>query len=150
MTPWIPGERSSSGRRSGIGCFSSCTRNSMSRRSESSARGGPPGTNGGDMKKKASNPREPSRASLREIPEVDFDRARVRRNPYAARVAAEGIVHVGRGRPKKGTETGPTVPRSVRFPAQLCKLLEAKAKAEGLTLHSALRAAILEWAKRAP
>ncbi len=102
------------------------------------------------MKKKVSKPREPSKASLREIPEVDFDRARVRRNPYAARVAAEGIVHVGRGRPRKGTETGPTVPRSVRFPAQLWKQLEAKAKAEGISLHSALRAAILEWAKRAP
>ena len=102
------------------------------------------------MKKKVTGPREPSAASLREIPEVDFGRARVRRNPYAARVAAEGIVHVGRGRPKKGTETGPTVPRSVRFPAKLWEVLEAKVKAEGLTLHSALRVAILEWAKRAP
>jgi len=102
------------------------------------------------MGKKASNPRQPSKASLREIPEVDFDSARVRRNPYAACVAAEGIVHVGRGRPRKGTETGPTVPRSVRFPLQLWKQLEAKAKAQGLSLHSALRAAILEWAKRAP
>lgn len=102
------------------------------------------------MKKKVSKPREPSKASLREIPEVDFGRARVRRNPYAARVAAEGIVHVGRGRPRKGTETGPTVPRSVRFPAQLWKQLETKAKAEGITLHSALRAAILDWAKRTP
>jgi hypothetical protein len=102
------------------------------------------------MKKKVSKPREPSKASLREIPEVDFDRARVRRNSYAARVAEEGIVQVGRGRPRKGTETGPTVPRSVRFPAQLWKQLEAKAKAEGLTLHSALCAAILEWAKRTP
>ena len=101
-------------------------------------------------KKRVSTPTEPSAPSLREIPEVDFGHARVRRNPYAARVAAEGIVHVGRGRPKKGTETGPTVPRSVRFPAQLWKLLEAKAKTEGLTLHSALRAAILEWAKRTP
>ncbi len=100
------------------------------------------------MKKKVNRPREPSAASLREIPEVDFGRARVRRTPYATRVAAEGIVHVGRGRPKKGTETGPTVPRSVRFPAQLWRELEAKAKAEGLTLHAALRAAILEWAKR--
>src|SRR5512137_2317711 len=98
------------------------------------------------MNRKLRRPKEPSKASLREIPEVDFDRARVRGNPYAARVAAEGIVHVGRGRPKKGTETGPTVPRSVRFPAQLWKQLEAKAKAEGLTLHSALRAAILVWA----
>lgn len=105
---------------------------------------------GGDMKKKVSKPREPSKASLREIPEVDFDRARVRRNPYAARIAAEGIIHVGRGRPIKGTETGPTVPRSVRFPAKLWKQLEAKARAEGLSLHSALRTAILEWAKRAP
>ena len=59
--------------------------------------------------KKASKPREPSKASLREIPEVDFGTAKVRRNPYAARVAAEGIVHVRRGRPRKGTETGPTV-----------------------------------------
>jgi hypothetical protein len=105
---------------------------------------------GGDTKKKVTRPREPSAASLREVPEVDFGRARVRRTPYAARVAAEGIVHVGRGRPKKGTVTGPTVPWSVRFPARLWKQLEAKAKAEGLTLHSALRAAILEWAKRAP
>ena len=102
------------------------------------------------MKKKVGKPREPSKASLREIPEVDFGRARVRRNPYAARVAAEGIVHVGRGRPRKGMETGPTVPRSVRFPAQLWKQLETKAKAEGITLHSALRAAILDWAKRTP
>lgn len=102
------------------------------------------------MKKKVTEPREPSKASLRAIPEVDFGRARVRRNPYAARVAAEGIVHVGRGRPRKGTETGPTVPRSVRFPAQLWKQFEAKAKAEGIPLHSALRAAILEWAKRTP
>ena len=102
------------------------------------------------MKKKVTRRREPSAASLREIPEVDFDSARVRRNPYADRAAAEGIVHVGRGRPKKGTETGPTVPRSIRFPPQVWKMLEAKAKVQGLSLHSALRAAILDWAKRTP
>jgi len=102
------------------------------------------------MKKKAVSHREPSKASLREIPEVDFDRARVRKNPYATRVTEEGIVHVGRGRPRKGAETGPTVPRSVRFPAQLWKQLESKAQAEGMTLHSALRSAILDWAKRTP
>ena len=87
--------------------------------------------------------------SLREIPPVDFDKARVRPNPYAARIAAEGIVHVGLGRPKKGTETGPTVPRSIRFPAPVWKLLEKRAGSEGLSLHSALRAAILDWARRA-
>ena len=100
--------------------------------------------------KKTGKPREPSKASLREIPEIDFDTAKVGRNPYAAVVAAEGIVHLGRGRPKKGTETGPTVPRSIRFPAPVWKALQVRAKSEGLSLHSALRNAILDWAKRAP
>ena len=67
----------------------------------------------------------------------------------AGRVAAEGIVHVRPGRPRKGTETGPTEPRSIRFPAPVWKLLEARAKSQGLTLHSALRAAIIDWARRA-
>jgi hypothetical protein len=98
--------------------------------------------------KKVRKAREPSQASLREIPEVDFGRARVRPNPYLARVAAEGIVHVRRGRPRKGTETGLTVPRSIRFPLPVWELLEARARSEGLTLHSALRVAILEWARR--
>jgi hypothetical protein len=100
--------------------------------------------------KKASRPREPSKASLREIPEIDFGAASLRPNPYAALVAAEGIVHLGRGRPKKGTETGPTVPRSIRFPAPVWKLLQLRARSEGLSLHSALRNAILDWAKRHP
>jgi hypothetical protein len=100
--------------------------------------------------KKTRKPREPSRASLKEIPEVDFRAARVRRNPYAALVAAGGIVHLRRGRPRKGTETGPTVPRSIRFPAPVWKQLQLRARSEGLSLHSALRNAILEWARRAP
>jgi hypothetical protein len=98
--------------------------------------------------KKVRRPREPSAASLREIPEIDFDRARVRRNPYASRVAASGIIHLGRGRPRKGSETGPTEPRSIRFPLPVWKAIEARAKAEGLTLHAALRAAVLDWARR--
>lgn len=98
--------------------------------------------------KKARKQREPSRASLREIPEVDFASAKVRPNPYAERIAAEGIVHVGRGRPRKGQETGPTIPKSIRFPAPVWKQLEKRAKAEGITLHAALRAAIMEWAGR--
>ena len=90
--------------------------------------------------------RGPARASLREMPEVDFGKATVRRNPYAKRVAAEGIVICERrGRPKKGDGSGPTVPRSVRFPALVWKRLEARAKAEGLALHAALRAAVLAW-----
>lgn len=99
--------------------------------------------------KKVSKPKEPSKASPREIPEVNFASTRIRRNPYAACVEAEGIVHVRRGRPKKGTETGPTEPRSIRFPAPVWKLLEERAKAQGLTLHSALRAAIIDWVRHA-
>ena len=97
------------------------------------------------MKKAAGKKaREPSRASLREMPEVNLDKAKVRRNPYALRIAAEGIsIHVGRGRPRKGTETGPTVPRSVRFPARVWRHLEKRAKAEGIPLHAALRAAAM-------
>lgn len=99
--------------------------------------------------KRVRKPREPSKTSLGEIPEIDFASAKVRPNPYAARVAVEGIFHVRRGRPRKGTETGPTEPRSIRFPAPVWKLLEARAKAQGLTLHSALRAAIIDWVRHA-
>ena len=104
------------------------------------------------MKKKPSRSRqrEPSKASLQEIPEVDFTRARSRKNRYAKRIAAEGIVvQVGRGRPKKVLEVGGTVPRSVRFPAKVWALLEKRAKEKGLTLHAALREAIVDWLNRA-
>lgn len=94
--------------------------------------------------------RDPSRASLREIPEIDFTKAKVRRNPYATRIAVEGIVfQVGRGRPRKLLEVGATRPRSVRFPDHVWALLERRAKAKGMTLHAALREAIIRWAKTA-
>jgi hypothetical protein len=93
---------------------------------------------------------EPSAASLKEIPEVDFTKVRVRRNPYAARIAREGItVQVGRGRPKKLAEVGGTSPRSVRFPDEVWRVLEARATKRGMTLHAALREAILAWIERA-
>jgi hypothetical protein len=98
--------------------------------------------------KKVTKQREPSRASLREIPEVDFSTGKVRRNRLAARIAAEGMVLPGRGRPRKGEETGPTSPRSVRFPAAVWSRLEERAAAKGMSLHAALRAAIIEWVSR--
>lgn len=99
------------------------------------------------MKKATPNKtRSPSRASLREMPKVDFTKAKTRRNPYAHRIAAEGAsVHVVRGRPRKGSETGPTSPRSIRFPDAVWQTLEKRAKAKGMTLHAALRAAVLTW-----
>lgn len=91
---------------------------------------------------------EPSKASLHEIPEVNFATAKIRRNPYAARIAREGIeVQIGRGRRRKLLEGGETEPRSVRFLAAIWKRLEGTAKRKGLTLHAALRKAILEWLK---
>jgi hypothetical protein len=94
--------------------------------------------------------RDPSKRSLREIPEVDFRKVRVTRNRYARRIAAEGlVVQVGRGRPKRLLESGGTTPRSVRFSDEIWKLLARRAKAKGLTLHAALREAILEWARHA-
>src|SRR5947207_11493888 len=101
-------------------------------------------------KAKGSKHREPSRASLRDVPQIDFSSANVRRNPYAARIAREGIVvQVGRGRPKRLLEVGGTRPRSVRFPDEIWKQIETTARARGLTVHAALREAILVWLRRA-
>lgn len=94
--------------------------------------------------------RGPSKASLREMPEVDFSKG-AWRNPYAARIAKEGYtIHVTRGRPRKGKEGSPTVPRSIRFPKEVWAHLERRAKARGLPLHAALRAAVLAWAEGKP
>ena len=94
--------------------------------------------------------REPSKRSLREMPEVDFRTVRLKSNRYARRVAAGGlVVQVGRGRPKRLLESGGTTPRSVRFPDEIWALLEQRARAKGLTLHAALRQAILQWARHA-
>lgn len=98
--------------------------------------------------KRARKNDEPSAASLREMPELDFTKAKLRPNPYAARIAAEGRFHLAPGRPRKGTETGPTGPRSIRFPAPVWRQIEKRAKAEGITLHAALRAAVVAWMRQ--
>jgi hypothetical protein len=106
---------------------------------------------GNNMKKVVNTKqREPSKASLLEMPEVDFSKAHVRLNPYAKRISVKGIkVQVGRGRPRKMLEVGGTIPRSVRFSPAIWVLLEERAREKGLSLHAALREAILSWAKRA-
>ena len=94
--------------------------------------------------------KEPSKASLTEMPEIDFAKSRFRRNPYAKRIASEGLqIKIGRGRPKKSDLSVATVPRSVRFTPSVWAQLEKRAKAKGITLHAALREAILTWARRA-
>ena len=99
--------------------------------------------------KKATRHQEPSAESLREMPELS-PTAKGRPNPYAARIKREGYrVIVTRGRPKKGEEQGPTHPRSVRFPDSVWRQLEGAARAQGLTLHAALRTAVMEWMGKA-
>jgi hypothetical protein len=89
-------------------------------------------------------PDEPSRASLAEIPEADFSRVSVRRNPYAARIKASGLLlQVGKGRPKRGAEIGPTLLKSVRLPPAEWKELERRARSEGVAVHALVRKAIL-------
>ena len=79
--------------------------------------------------------RQPSKWLLSEMPEVDFRSSRVKRNPYAGRIVAGGlVVQVGRGRPERLLESGGTTPRSVRFPDEIWALLEQSARAKGLTL----------------
>ena len=75
---------------------------------------------------------EPSRASLKEIPEADFGRLQVRRNPYSQKIEAAGMtVQTYRGRPPRGKEVGPTVLKSVRLPPSVWAQLEKRARARG-------------------
>ena len=90
----------------------------------------------------------PSRASLREMPEVNLDKAKVRRNPYALRIAAEGIsIHVGRGRPRKGTET--VLPRRAKDLVDLDPTItqagDPLLRRESGEGQAALRAAVMAW-----
>lgn len=48
------------------------------------------------------SPADPSARTLREMPEVDFSRYRVRRNRYAARIAREGV-HVVHDAPSRAS-----------------------------------------------
>ena len=87
----------------------------------------------------------PSKSSLKEIPPVaSGTKARV--NPYARRIHAHGIeLQVGRRRPARGEEVGPTAVKSVRLPPAVWKRLEKQAKSSGVALHALVRVALLEW-----
>ena len=113
------------------------------------------------MKKAIRKQKEPSAASLEEMPEIDFEKARVRKNPYAARIAKDcgywvavdgerpRFVRTAQGRPRKGAPASTSMTKSVRFPKSVWKALERRAVKQGITLHAALREAIVDWLKRA-
>jgi hypothetical protein len=85
--------------------------------------------------------RPPSRASLAEMPELDM--ASARPNRFADGIRAAGItLRVGRGRPEKGQEVGPTETRSVRLPARVWRTIERAAARQHVSVHALLRAAI--------
>jgi len=85
----------------------------------------------------------PSLASLRAIPELGTE-AQGSQNPYADRIAAQGVeLQVGRHRPPRGSEVGPTEARSVRLPPAVWRRLERQARARGIALHALVRAAVL-------
>jgi hypothetical protein len=148
--------------------------------SASSVRAAPRGTKGNAMKKKRktlhaarnvafvaertlrSVREEPSTASLREIPQVDFSKVNgVRSNPYLERIRKAGgytvaidgrkpyFVRVGAGRPKSGEKREPTATRSVRLPATLWNELRSRAKTHGTNVNAEISAAILATKKSA-
>jgi hypothetical protein len=69
--------------------------------------------------------------------------------PVAKLRELEGADHAFRAAGRtKGMETGLTIARSVRLPASVWRHLEGRAKAEGLALHAAIRAAVMAWVNK--
>ena len=88
---------------------------------------------------------EPSQASLREIPEMDFSRAVVLGRGEEGLQRARELLKARRGRPKKGMRADGSSPRSIRFSDEMWQALEQRAKSRHVTLHALLREVIAEW-----
>lgn len=56
-------------------------------------------------------------------------------------------IRIRPGRPPKGEEA-PVQVKAVKMPASFWESFESQAEAAGLTLHAAMRSALLEWASR--
>jgi hypothetical protein len=99
------------------------------------------------MKKASKKKRaaEPSAASLKEIPEVDFSRAVVLGRGAAGLRRAQALLKARRGRPRKGAQPDGSSPRSIRFSDAMWRALEKRAKQRGITLHALLREVIEAW-----
>lgn len=54
-------------------------------------------------------------------------------------------IRIRRGRPKAGEDAPPTVVKAIRLPIQLLEQLQAKAKAQGLSLNALLQMAAAEY-----
>lgn len=115
------------------------------KKSGSSVRGGPrSGSVKGMKTRRAKTMDEPSKASLREIPPIDFSTSvSFGRGPAAFSRALDWSLGK-RGRPKKGEKAAGTVTRSLRLPEAAWKALEKAAKRQGITVHALIRQAIAE------
>jgi hypothetical protein len=56
-------------------------------------------------------------------------------------------IRITPGRPPRGQEA-PVQVKTVKMPVAFWESFQSKADAEGLTLHAAMRSALLEWAGR--
>jgi hypothetical protein len=102
--------------------------------------------------KKASNKKraaEPSTASLREVPEVDFSKAVVLGRGEAGLRRARALLKARRGRPREGARPDGSSPRSIRFSDAMWRDLERRARRRGIALHALLREVIAEWLAKA-
>ena len=99
--------------------------------------------------KKTRRATEPSRASLRDIPEIDFSKAVVLGRGAAGLHKARALLKKRQGRPKKGTRPAGSSPRSIRFSDPMWRELEQRAKRRGVSLHALLREVIAEWLTKA-
>jgi hypothetical protein len=52
-----------------------------------------------------------------------------------------------RGRPRKGTVVAPAEPRSVKMPPAFWNAMTEAAGRSGLSLHGAMREALLDWTR---
>ena len=101
---------------------------------------------------------KPSAKSLKEMPEVNFTKSvRLGRGLHARKIAQDGgyyvqpdgeparFVQTRQGRPKKGQPKATTQTKNVRLPPDLWETIERVANDNGLSLHAAMRQAMLEW-----
>lgn len=85
---------------------------------------------------------KPSKASLDEMPPIDFEKAVVLGRGAEGLEKGLNFLRRGRGRPKKGETAEGTAVKSVRLPIETWTELERAAKKRGVSLHGLLRSAI--------
>jgi hypothetical protein len=82
----------------------------------------------------------PSAESVREMPEVV-------NNPRFARVGTRGMMARRMGRPRKGEETGGTVPTTIRLPEDVLAKVTRFAQEHDASVGAVLRYAVEEYVR---